>query len=151
MAKKTKRFTTSTGRVVVIKQAMAPRRHSTTRAIVVARPRPLKRRHHRSGGGSGLSIGGILSGAATHAEVVAPVSGGFIVGKLEENGFLDKVPDIPFIGEYLGKKGSALAIMHVFKRSSTGWYRDVKIALGVLCGYQYAKEGKISGGVDGVR
>lgn len=112
--------------------------------IVVRAARPAKR-HHRSGGGSSLSIGSIIGGAATHAEVIAPGTGGFIVGKLQDAGLLDKLPSIPVVGDFLGKKGEALAIMHVLKPHSTGLYRDTKIALAAICGFELATTGEIKG------
>jgi hypothetical protein len=108
---------------------------------------PARRRRHHSGG-SGLlggGIGGAIMGASMHAEVIAPGIGGFIVGKLESSGVMDSLPDIPVIGDLLGKKGSAVVIMHVLKPRSSGIYRDVKMFLAGLSAYELAKEGKISG------
>lgn len=114
--------------------------------IVVRAARPVaRRRHHRSGGGLGGSLGSIIGGASTHAEVVAPLTGGFIVGKLQDSALFDKLPDIPIVGDYLGKKGEALALMHFLRPHSSGIYRDVKIALGAICGFEFATTGSIKG------
>lgn len=113
--------------------------------IAVRAARPLARRRSHRSGGLGGSLGSIIGGAATHAEVVAPLTGGFIVGKLQESALFDKLPDIPIVGDYLGKKGEALALMHFLRPHSSGIYRDVKIALGAICGFEFATTGEIKG------
>jgi hypothetical protein len=94
----------------------------------------------RSGGGGGG--GGFLGSARTHSQIIAPAIGGFAVGQLESSGILDKLPEVPLIG----KKGTALLALHLLRPQATGIIRDVKLALGVLCGYELAKNGTISGG-----
>lgn len=93
-------------------------------------------KHHRSGGG-----GGLIGGAKTHSQILAPAIAGFTVAKIEDSGILDSLPTIPL----LGKKGTACLAIHLLKPQATGLIRDVKMFLAGLAGYELGKNGSISG------
>lgn len=68
--------------------------------------------------------------------------GGFGVGFIEKN-FGDKLPSLPVVGT----KG-AIAIGCYLFGAKHPLVRDVGIAAAAMAGYQFAKEGKVSGDGD---
>jgi hypothetical protein len=70
-----------------------------------------------------------------------PAAAGLVVGLVEKQGILDKLPTLPL----LGKKGTAAVALHYFAKGKGGMIRDAKIALAVLAGYDLGKTGAIVG------
>ncbi len=67
---------------------------------------------------------------------------GLVVGLVEKQGILAKLPALPV----LGTKGTAAVALHYFAKGKGGIIRDAKIALAVLAGYDLGKTGGIVGG-----
>ena len=65
--------------------------------------------------------------------------GGFGVGIVEKT-FGDKLPSLP----YVGRKG-AIALAVYFLQPKTKLLQDVGLAAAALSGYEFAKDGKVSG------
>lgn len=94
-------------------------------------PRGRKRGGRRRGRSSSSGTGGIMAHAL----------GGAAVGFLEKQEFFDKVPSFGF-----GRKGSITLVAYIWSRNGGPKLAgDVAKAGAVLCGYQFGKEGKISG------
>ncbi len=68
--------------------------------------------------------------------------GGFGVGVVEKT-LGDKLPSLP----YVGRKG-AIALAVYFLQPKTKLLQDIGYAAAALSGYEFAKDGKISGDVD---
>lgn len=68
--------------------------------------------------------------------------GGFGVGFVEKT-FGDKIPTLP----YIGRKGAIALACHFFGKSIP-FSREIGIAAAAISGYQFAKEGTVSGDDD---
>jgi hypothetical protein len=65
-----------------------------------------------------------------------------VVGLAEKNGILDKIPEIPVVG----RKGAVALIAYYWARHGGGpMARDVALVMAAVCGYEYGKEGSVSG------
>ena len=65
-----------------------------------------------------------------------------IVGMAEKSGVLDNLPEIPVVG----RKGAiALAAWYWSRHGGGQLARDVAIVTCAIVGYQYGKEGSVSG------
>jgi len=97
-------------------------------APLVRRPRPQHRRRSPSGGAGVTPVKVAITAA--------------VIGMAEKSGVLDKLPEIPFVG----RKGAiALGAYYWAKHGGGSLARDVCIVAAALCGYEYGKEGSISG------
>lgn len=94
--------------------------------------------HHKKKGKGGKK-GGAGRGMSDQEAGIA----GLVVGLVEKQGLLDKLPSLPL----LGKKGTAAVALHYFAKGKGGMWRDAKIALCVLAGYDLGKTGAILGGI----
>lgn len=65
--------------------------------------------------------------------------GGFGVGMIEKY-FGDKLPSLP----YLGRKGTIAAAVY-FLKPKEKLLQDIGLAAACLSGYEFGKEGKVSG------
>ena len=66
----------------------------------------------------------------------------YVIGAAEKSGILDKLPEVPVIG----RKGAIALITYYWARHGGGQIvRDVSLVSAALCGYQYGKDGVISG------
>lgn len=76
---------------------------------------------------------------------LSPIQAGItaaIVGLTESSGLMSKLPEIPLIG----RKGAvAIGAWYWSKHGGGKLARDVAIVSAVLAGYEFGKEGKISG------
>ena len=110
----------------------APRPVAPIIKVSAPRAAPHHKKHHKKGGGGGKGL----------TDVQAAIAGA-VVGFVEKQGILDKLPALPM----LGKKGTAALGLHYFAKGKGGMLRDAKIALCVLAGYDLAKTGAIVGTV----
>jgi hypothetical protein len=128
---------------------MAKRAATRTQIVRMTAPRPVAPIvrvqmpraapvHHRKGKGKGGHRKGGGGGMSDQAAGIA----GLIVGLVEKQGLLDKLPSLPL----LGKKGTAAVVLHYFAKGKGGITRDVKLALCVMAGYDLGKTGAIMGG-----
>jgi hypothetical protein len=91
-----------------------------------------RRKHHTR-----RSSGGIGTVTPVKAAVTAAA-----IGLAEKSGLLDKLPEIPWIG----RKGAIALLTYYWARHGGGQIaRDVCLVASALCGYEYGKEGSISG------
>lgn len=119
--------------------SLAP--YSRPAPITIRVPRapaaPRKHKRRRSGGGGGARGGS--------KRVFGAAIGGAIVGFVEKSEVLKDLPDMPLIG----KKGTVALVAYFWaknSRSQLAW--DVAFAGAALAGYQFGKEGKVSGDED---
>lgn len=90
-----------------------------------------KRHARRSSGGA---TGGVTP---VKAAITAAV-----LGMAEKSGVLDKLPQVPFVG----RKGLIALVSWYWAKHGGGQIaRDVCLVSAALCGYEYGKEGSISG------
>jgi hypothetical protein len=69
-----------------------------------------------------------------------------VVGYVEKEGWLAKLPTIPVIG----RKGALALAAHYYSKHGGGrMARDVAVVAAVLAGYELGLKGSISGDVDG--
>lgn len=91
------------------------------------------RRHYRRASASGGSAGVTPVKAAITAAVL---------GMAEKSGVLDKLPEIPMVG----RKGALALVAYYWARHGGGQIaRDVALVTAAICGYEFGKEGSISG------
>ena len=65
-----------------------------------------------------------------------------VIGMAEKSGVLDKLPEIPIVG----RKGALAIGAYIWARHGGGSLaRDVCLVAASICGYQWGKEGSISG------
>ena len=65
-----------------------------------------------------------------------------VVGMAEKSGVLDNLPEIPVVG----RKGVLAIVAYYWARHGGGpMARDVAIVAASLCGYEWGKEGKVTG------
>ena len=65
-----------------------------------------------------------------------------VLGMAEKSGVLDKLPEIPFVG----RKGALALAAYYWARHGGGMVaRDVALVTAAICGYEFGKEGSISG------
>lgn len=99
-----------------------------TAPIVRARRAPHRRRS------SGASSGGV-----TPIKVAITAA---VVGMVEKSGMLDKLPEVPVVG----RKGALALVTYYWARHGGGQIaRDVCLVTAAICGYEFGKEGSISG------
>jgi hypothetical protein len=81
------------------------------------------------------------SGAGSVSPIKAAVTAA-VIGLAEKSGVLDSLPEIPIIG----RKGTLALVAFYWARHGGGPIaRDVALAAAALCGYQWGREGKVTG------
>lgn len=138
MAKRRRRATTSTTKIV---RVAAPR--SPAPIIRVSAPSaraPARRHHRRRRHGGGRSPSGLVSNESFQIAL-----GGFAYGLAVKAGFVAKLPEIPL----LGRTGTAAVLLDYWGRHGGGnVVRNAAHAAAAISGYQLGAEGKISGLAD---
>lgn len=82
---------------------------------------------------------GANSGGVTPVKVAVTAA---VVGLAEKSGVLDKLPEIPIVG----RKGALALATYYWARHGGGQIaRDISLVAAALCGYEFGKEGTISG------
>lgn len=83
--------------------------------------------------------------SASSGGAVSPIKAAVtaaVIGLAEKSGILDSLPEIPIIG----RKGTLAIVAYYWARHGGGPIaRDVALAAAALCGYQWGKEGKVTG------
>lgn len=99
-------------------------------APIVRAPRKRSRRRSRA-----------AVGAAGITPVKAAITAA-IVGMAEKGGVFDVLPEVP----YVGRKGAVAIIAYVWARHGGGQLaRDIALVAATVCGYEFGKEGRITG------
>lgn len=133
--------------------AKARKRKAPTKTTVSVQRAPARRAPSRTAGGPVVVVReGVKSAARRYTrrdsgagaaslqkQMTGMALGGFGVGFVEKT-FGDKLPTIPM----LGRKGSIAAIVY-FMKPKEQILRNVGIAAAALAGYEFGKEGRVSG------
>jgi len=89
--------------------------------------------------GGGRRRAGAASGGVTPVKAALTAA---VIGLAEKSGVLDKLPEIPWIG----RKGLLAIVAYYWARHGGGPIaRDVCLVAAAVSGYEYGKEGTISG------
>lgn len=81
-------------------------------------------------------------GAGFQKQMQGMALGGFGVGLIEKN-FGNKIPTVPA----LGRKGTIALGVYMFKPKEQ-WMKNVGLAAAAMAGYEFGKDGKVSGDED---
>lgn len=83
--------------------------------------------------------------SATASGGVTPVKAAVtavVVGMAEKGGLIDNLPEVPFVG----RKGLLAIVAWYWAKHGGGQIaRDVCLVTSAICGYQFGKEGMVSG------
>lgn len=100
-------------------------------------PKPVAYRAPKRKGGRRRASAGSAGVTPVKAAITAAV-----VGMAEKSGILDNLPEVPMIG----RKGLVAIIAYYWARhGGGGMARDVCLVMSAVAGYQFGKEGSISG------
>lgn len=126
---------TAAARTQIVRMPAAPApiiRIAAPRAAPIKKPK--RKSHRRSGGGS---FGGFVSSHNIDMGIT-----GFGVGYALKNGYVDKLPALPFFG----KVGTAAIAMDYYSKHGGGdMARRAAAGFAFLAGVQLAQNGKIDG------
>lgn len=116
-------------------------RTSTIPTVRIAVPRtaPMVKAPRR---GAVRRRGGSIGGASSGVTPVKVAITAAVVGMVEKSGMLDKLPEIPLVG----RKGAMALITYYWARHGGGQIaRDVCLVTSAIVGYQFGKEGEVTG------
>ena len=135
MAKAKKEAPKTTVRVQQPRRQSAPSSGGRAGPVVIVREAAAKAKRavRRDTGAGGHQLQRQMQGMAL---------GGFGVGMIEKN-FGDRIPTVAM----LGRKGTIAAGIY-FLKPKEQWLRNVGLAAAAMAGYEFGKEGKVSGGED---
>lgn len=131
MAKAQTARTNTGGGVVVVSAPPAPRRRRSISRAYQGAAVKAKRTARR--------VAGSYANAGLKPRMLGAAMGGFGVGIVEKT-FGAKLPSLP----YVGRKG-AIALAVYFLQPKTKLLQDIGLAAAALSGYEFAKDGKVSG------